>query len=379
MDENTSKKNIISLIIIVIIIATLAIGTFAWLNSRLDATRLVLTLGDKDGLTVSLSPYKIEATLSPVSSYLDGEVIEVVADNQSSLDTGFNLYYEISEISQALQSSSFRYKIEKSTDNGTTYTEDETGDFTSAVIGTNFDIYEDLVPGNTTYKYKVYIWIQELNEDQSSLQGTTFNGNLMASISDAVKLPLAPVLDNAMIPVTIANDGTVTVVSPRSDSWYNYDTKEWANAVLVTDTNRATYKEASKNDTPNVTIPSTDILAYYVWIPRYSYKIWTTDNTSQTGNEQSIEIKFVDLNTKETGTTVDSFRTHPAFTFDNTELAGIWVGKFELSHNTLSSSTTNNNLGCTTETCANADGLRIIPNVTSLRYNAISQCRKKYE
>ena len=43
-----------------------------------------------------------------------------------------------------------------------------------------------------------------------------------------------------------------------------------------------------------------------------------------------------------------------------------------MSHNTLSSSTTSNNLGCTTETCTNASGLRILPNVSSLRYNNVS-------
>ena len=371
--DNTVKKNIISLILIVVVLAALALGTYAWLNSRLDATRLVLTLGDKDGLTVSLSPYKIEATLSPVNSYTLGEVIDVTADNQATSGRNFKLYYEITEISSALQSSAFRYKITKSIDNGTTYTEDETGDFSSALVGTNFDIYEDDVPANSVIKYRVYIWIQELNENQSNLQNTTFIGNLMAEIDNGEQLPLAPVLDNAMIPVKISNDGTVTVVSPRDNTWYDYDTKQWANAVLVTSTNRNTYKSASNNNTPNVTIPSSEILAYYVWIPRYSYKIWTTANTTQTGNEQSIEINFIGKDTKDTGTTVDSFRTHPAFTFDNTELAGIWVGKFELSHNTLSSSTTNNNLGCTTETCANADGLRIIPNAVSLRYNTVSQ------
>ena len=83
-------------------------------------------------------------------------------------------------------------------------------------------------------------------------------------------------------------------------------------------------------------------------------------------------IKFVDKNTKDNGTQVGEYYTHPAFTFGDKELDGIWVGKFEMSHNTLSSSTTSNNLGCTSTTCTNASGLRILPNVTSLRLNNIS-------
>lgn len=46
-------------------------------------------------------------------------------------------------------------------------------------------------------------------------------------------------------------------------------------------------------------------------------------------------IKFVDKNTKDNGTQVGEYYTHPAFTFGDKELDGIWVGKFEMSHNTL--------------------------------------------
>ena len=43
-----------------------------------------------------------------------------------------------------------------------------------------------------------------------------------------------------------------------------------------------------------------------------------------------------------------------------------------MSHTTLASSSTSNNLGCTNETCSNANGIIIKPNVTSLRYNNVS-------
>ena len=45
---------------------------------------------------------------------------------------------------------------------------------------------------------------------------------------------------------------------------------------------------------------------------------------------QEIEIVFENKNTdKSLGTSVDSYLTHPAFTFGGNELNGIWVGKFE--------------------------------------------------
>ena len=256
-----------------------------------------------------------------------------------------------------------------------------------------------------------------------------------------------------MIPVTIANNGTVTTVSSSDSSWYDYQNKKWANAVLVKETG---VKTREQNKVAGTTINPDDILAYYVWIPRYKYAIpealtcgclsnvneidypdcyetsvanqttqtvvdWvasqmgnSVDNalnclkdTSGCGpyyignynsaNGTSLTINDISLETtlnenkvinyprtidivfengtpaKSTGTAIGtSYYTHPAFTFGSQELSGIWVGKFEMSHNTLSSSTTSNNLGCTTETCTNASGLRILPNVSSLRYNNVS-------
>ena len=37
---------------------------------------MVLTIGDVKGLTVTLTPYQINTTLSPVPDYTDGEVVE---------------------------------------------------------------------------------------------------------------------------------------------------------------------------------------------------------------------------------------------------------------------------------------------------------------
>ena len=177
-------------------------------------------------------------------------------------------------------------------------------------------------------------------------------------------------LDDGMIPVKIANDGTVTTVSSTDSSWYNYDNKEWANAVLVKE--EGTQLRSYYKNNPNVTIPEEDILAYYVWIPRYKYKIWTVDATTTT-SPQTIDIEFESKTTSvSSGTTVGSWKTHPAFIWDGQTVAGIWVGKFETGHTTLSSSTTSNNLSCTDENCVNSDGLIIKPNVVSLRRNNVS-------
>ena len=88
--------------------------------------------------------------------------------------------------------------------------------------------------------------------------------------------------------------------------------------------NQGKYKENS-----GITIPEENILAYYTYVPRYSYKIWEIGTSSQ-GKEQTIDIQFENSSMKKsTGTTVGSYITHPGFTFGDIELNGIWVGKFE--------------------------------------------------
>ena len=111
------------------------------------------------------------------------------------------------------------------------------------------------------------------------------------------------------------------------------------------------FKDGSREEYKNnkgVIIPEDDILAYYVYVPRYEYKIWEI-GTSATGKEQEIEINLQNkYDNKSSGTQVGEYLTHPAFTFGgDTELNGIWVGKFE--------------------TTGTADSPTVKPNVASLR------------
>ena len=121
----------------------------------------------------------------------------------------------------------------------------------------------------------------------------------------------------------------------------------------------------------NTIVYDDDIALWYVWIPRYKYTIFNGNNGSV--SEQLINVTF-ESGTSKTGTVtcvdnVDgsetcndaingsiinglSTYTHPAFTFGDTELTGLWVGKFEVS-------------GSTSE-------ITIKPNVSSLRSQTVS-------
>jgi type II secretory pathway pseudopilin PulG len=107
------------------------------------------------------------------------------------------------------------------------------------------------------------------------------------------------------------NPVTMALAQAKTDtSWYDYrsSVKKWAN---IKTTNGG-------ND------------AYWVWIPRYAYKIDSPNTTTS----QTINIKFLSgtSNTPADGTQLPAdYVVHPAFTFGGVELSGIWVAKFEAS------------------------------------------------
>ncbi len=123
-----------------------------------------------------------------------------------------------------------------------------------------------------------------------------------------------------------------------------------------------------------------DINTMWVWIPRYTYTYLNTNTP------QEINVEFESYNDSNgtivcndsvlgSGTTsqtcTDSVNgglvsetstyTHPAFTFGDKELSGIWVGKFENSAKTI----------LTSSSTAESE-IIIKPDVQSLRYKAIS-------
>ncbi len=190
-----------------------------------------------------------------------------------------------------------------------------------------------------------------------------------------------PVLASNMIPVYYDNTNKVwkkadAKNSKENNKWYDYDNKMWANAVTVTETNRNTYLSANVG----TEIPMDDINTMWVWIPRYTYTYLNTNTPEEIkikfekGTESTGTIKCTD-NVTGSGTTSQtctdatngslkagtSTYTHPAFTFGDKELTGLWVGKFESSATTLPTSTS------TTEST-----VIIKPNVQSLRNKALS-------
>ena len=152
------------------------------------------------------------------------------------------------------------------------------------------------------------------------------------------------------------DEGTKQWVTDETNSEYSYEeqsgttenggTSHWANARVTID----------------------DVESYFVWIPRYAYKIDSTNKTidvkfiKNTGNvaADGTVCKYADDPTLNTAT---DYIIHPAFTTNadlgggwDTELSGIWIGKYE--------SARSNSNGTTQGT---SDKIKVQPNVTSWR------------
>lgn len=181
-----------------------------------------------------------------------------------------------------------------------------------------------------TYKYKDGININNTDNVLNSIIKFKFHYiDKILNLSD-------PQFDSTgMIPITISNNGSVKTADLEED-WYNYSEKRWANIALVKSSARHKYLGVESVD-----VTTSDILAYFVWIPRFKYKIWSISGSSSS-SPQTIDIVFENKDTITNGTKVGDYITHKAFWWDDNnnetrnigeELSGIWVGKFELSSN----------------------------------------------
>ena len=168
---------------------------------------------------------------------------------------------------------------------------------------------------------------------------------------NSIKEVNSPKLASGM--TAVAWDKNNEEYPPKSESeWYNYETQKWANA-------------------------KTEDGSYWVWIPRYSYKI-TSGTPSGT-----VEIKFLEGTTnKENGVEVSTLNyiVHPAFQ-DGTEknfingewkreVTGIWVAKFEMGREDSSDGGTTWN-----QTTNTGNVLTVKTGLNQIR--AVSKPRKK--
>ena len=183
-------------------------------------------------------------------------------------------------------------------------------------------------------------------------------------------------IDPNMIPVKYTGSTTnaqwTSLANPEDRSnqgdWYNYNNKQWANAITVKPEALSKYKNQTK------VVDQADILGFWVYIPRYAYEVMRRDGTDKPVPAQNFLISFEKATTpkrypaeancgagkdyrtecylnrdyiKGYPSDIGTWATHPAFTFGTKELNGIWFAKFETTGDIKQPTVLPNNLAMT--------------------------------
>ena len=349
------KKMIIPIVASILTLVILTGVSYAYFNAKITENNKTKTIikSNELGLTFTGVSEITANSMIPGDSFTKTFTVE----NTSNRAVDYNIYME---------------NITNEFNEDLVYTlEDETGSVISEtpLPVTNKDkTYlktKVSIEAKTTKTYTLKIIFKNTDEPQNDYQGKTFKATLGVdtkkieeTYTEALLNGTDPVLSDNLIPVTLADDGTVTKADTNTE-WYKYEDKKWANAVILSD-NTQTYNNGD-------IIPEDNIESYFVWIPKYSYQIFnlgTTDGYTSSkpnsSNAKEIQIKFGTTNTNDSNngecTTpmtsgasgnckVGDYMTSPAFISMNTN--GLWVAKFETT-----GSTTN---------------IKVKPNQTSLR------------
>ena len=383
----TNKKRILSITVTAVGIACLLIGSsMAYLLFEASGTTQTISAGTLQLSYTNESEAIILNNAVPQSDEqgLNNNVYSITLTNTSTIKS----YYELSLNNNCTVGNSY-------TVNGASVTANVCipNNYIKVAVKTNKDedytiknggnvILKGYLEAKENISFEMIIWLKE--ETPNDYQGQTetgtprnviYNGNFKIYTRQMLEDDYfessganKPVLASNMIPVYYDETNDVWKKADASNTnktnlWYSYESSgeykgRWANAVTVKEANRQTYLNA----TPGTTISMDDINTMWVWIPRFNAVTPSNYNGGTQAKPNAIDVTFV----KPNETAID------AFTFGTKQLSGFWYGKFETSHTTLASSTTANNLGCTNETCSNANGIIIKPNVTSLRYNSVS-------
>lgn len=431
------KKKIVGVLITLTIIFTVMGSTFAYLSwSSSEEQKTQVTFTKEAGFSCSVNGggniAEGDVILMPTvvndsttSYYIKRTITVNPTITDSLLPVYMDLWLDINSLGTGLSNSlNFKYALTTSSTSPTTGVV-SSGNFNGKITGDKVNLLTSKeYTATATETYYLWIWL-DAEETSSETMNQSFSLSLNGSCMNDVPAS-KPDIKDGMIPVVISSNGITSTVSEDDASWYNYNNKEWANMVLVSDSSRSTYQNTS-----GVVVSEEDILAYYVWIPRYKYRIpevkcstltnptyeensecyvyvlsdsdktllinwWysyvqdainqgfvsgpytleeaTTDvnnalqkgifsnaslgiemstsqlidiyNQNNSDNQitytmeisssynytgpREIDIIYEDKSTTKTlGDAVNTYYTHPAFTFGNTEVNGIWVGKFE--------------------------------------------------
>ena len=385
------KKIFIILVALVFFIG----GTYALIRKTVFTQNESFSISGLDAYIIyNKGTDVLSGTLMDTESYSDSTLnTEITLYKNASFDIYGHIYLDLKAIGANLANEKgLKWVI---TSNNKVL---NSGNFIGYAVNDSIPLELNIPLSTTEQKFQIYVWIDEKVFENFNISTEQIGTTVRA---EATQIPIEiepnkPALVDGLIPVKYDSTNEVWVKADSTNTnhdWYNYNNKIWANAVLVSETNRNSYI----NGSVGTTIPESDVLAYYVWIPRYKYKVWNINKSTYMTNNLNAQTEGIDivfeigysnggtiscnydftitdgsLSEICTGSNGDYY-THPAFTFGNDEVTGFWVGKFEISSETPDVLTSNNYYGGGNVTNLT---VRIKPNVRSWRYNTLTNFYK---
>lgn len=231
----------------------------------------IATLMGDNGLITRANDAKIATEIADIKEQIQTEILSEQAGNQGNI------------LDSSLETILLKY--------GTLSNEEKLIDKTLTTTKGNHEIkVSDIFNGTT---------VKDVPKDP-----------VIADKSGANKPNLNKIAQKTYVTWDLNEEGTEYVPNDtqttQPDYWYDYENGKWANIKTI----------------------NNGLEAYWVWIPRYEYKVPATSQTTAT----QIDVKFI---SKDKTTADEGYTIHPAFTNAGNggfgELDGIWVAKYEAS------------------------------------------------
>lgn len=350
-----------------IILVVVAIGGLTFATSKLMGSSTIITFGEYNVDYVGKTEVEV-SNLEPISDSLvsydsSDNVIRVEFSLRGVLeDNKEDLIYDVMlsdiNIDCSLLNEYTKWNLYKN--EKLLYKGNFSPKFDGNVLTDNMkltEIQQDLPKYNEGYdNYVLIIWISESCDDltnclivnQSDIVNSIMDMKIFIALSSGEKVLYErvpkndatcvnkPILYDKMIPVYYSDGAWKIANKSNSDInnlWYDYEKSIWANSVVVN-------TDKYDNSIVGTVISNDDVLGYYVWIPRFKYKLWNNgsditdsydayskgiDIVFESGVNSSGEVKCI--SGKCIGNS-DKYLTHPAFA---NNLRGFWISKYEIS------------------------------------------------
>ena len=102
--------------------------------------------------------------------------------------------------------------------------------------------------------------------------------------------------------------------------YVTYDDEGNETRTLITQTEPSNWYDYTKHEWANIVTTGGGYEAYWVWIPRYEYKLYS--------GSQKVTVKYIP---KTQANPDPGYEIPESFKFGGKELGGYWISKYELS------------------------------------------------